>query len=384
MGEKAQGLDKLRGQMNDIDSALVELFVERMKVSSEIADAKSEKNLPIYDMRREKDVMNRIMDLAGEDFEMYANRLYRTLFEVSKSHQAGILINDTALSTEIKEGMENLKMEFPRKAIVACQGVEGSYAERACEKMFPMANPMHFGTFEGVFNAVEKGLCQYGVLPIENSSAGSVLEVYDLMAQHKFYIVKSLKLHVNHALVVKRGTKRENIKEIISHEQALRQCSDFIKTFPNVKVTVFANTAAAAKYVSESDRDDIAALSSTGCAKLYGMDILQEAVQNNGNNQTRFICIAKNMEIYAGANKISLIMTLAHKPGALYEMLGKIASHNLNLCKLESRPIGGRDFEFRFYFDIDASVFSTSVLTLLKEMEFSADKMEFLGCYSEA
>ncbi|WP_317853814.1 bifunctional chorismate mutase/prephenate dehydratase [Chakrabartyella piscis] len=376
-------LDKLRGQMNDVDSALVELFVERMKIASEIAEQKSKEGIPISDMRREKDVMNRIMDMAGEEFEMYANRLYRTLFEVSKSHQAGILINDTELTTDIKESIADMKMLFPRKATVACQGVEGSYAERACDKLFPMANAMHFGTFEGVFNAVEKGLCQYGVLPIENSSAGSVLEVYDLMASHKFYIVKSLKLNVNHALVVKKGVKRSDIKEIISHEQALRQCSEFLKSFPNAKVTVFANTAAAAKYVSESDRDDIAAISSTGCAKLYGMDILQEAVQNSVSNQTRFICIAKNMEIYAGANKISLIMTLAHKPGALYEMLGKIASHNLNLCKLESRPIGGRDFEFRFYFDIDASVFSDTVLTLLKEMEFSADKMEFLGCYSE-
>ncbi len=246
-----------------------------------------------------------------------------------------------------------------------------------------MPNTMYFNSFESVFNAVEKGLCQYGVLPIENSSAGSVTEVYDLMMRHKFYIVKSLKLHINHALVAKKGIALSDIKEIISHEQALQQCSEFLKALPNVKITVFENTATAAKYVAECDRTDIAALSSPECAKLYGLDILKEDVQNNQNNYTRFICIAKNMEIYAGANKISLMLSIAHEPGSLYEMIGKIACQGFNLTKLESRPIPGKDFEFRFYFDIEGSVYSPSVLTLLKDMEISAEKLSFLGCYSE-
>ncbi|KXL53352.1 P-protein [Anaerotignum neopropionicum] len=376
-------LEALRNKMNGIDDELVKLFVDRMKTAEEIGESKAENNLPVMDKKREAAVLQRVMELAGEEFELYINTLYHTLFEVSRSYQAGLLTKETALTQEILANTSEPKTEFPRKAVVACQGVEGSYAERACTKLFAMPNTMFFNNFESVFNAVEMGLCQYGVLPIENSSAGSVTEVYDLMVRHKFYVVKSIKLHINHALVGKKGTKLSDVKEIISHDQALQQCSEFLKSLPNVKVTVFENTAMAAKYVAECDRSDIAALSSPECAKLYGLDIVQEDVQNNQNNYTRFICIAKNMEIYAGANKISLMLSLEHRPGSLHEMIGKVACHGLNLCKLESRPIPGKDFEFRFYFDLDGSVFSPHVLTLLKDMEQSAEKLSFLGCYSE-
>ncbi|WP_312045762.1 bifunctional chorismate mutase/prephenate dehydratase [Anaerotignum sp.] len=376
-------LDALRLRVNEIDDEIAKLFVERMQTSAKIAEAKAEKNLPVLDQKRENQVLQRVMDQAGEEFELYIKTLYHTMFEVSRSYQAGLLTKETPLSQEILANIQEPKLEFPRKAVVACQGVEGSYAERACGKLFSMPNTMFFNSFESVFNAVEMGLCQYGVLPIENSSAGSVTEVYDLMVRHKFYVVKSLKLHINHALVAKKGIKLSDIKEIISHEQALQQCSEFLKSLPNVKVTVFENTATAAKYVAECDRTDIAALSSPECAKLYGLDILKEDVQNNANNYTRFICIAKNMEIYAGANKISLMLSVAHRPGSLHEMIGKVSCQGLNLSKLESRPIPGKDFEFRFYFDIEGSVFSPYVLTLLKDMELSAEKLSFLGCYSE-
>ncbi len=376
-------LEALRNRINEVDDEIVKLFVERMQTAAQIAGEKAEKNMPVLDQKRETAVLQRVMEQAGEEFELYANTLYHTMFEVSKSYQAGLLTKETALSQQILANISDPKMEFPRKAIVACQGVEGSYAERACGKLFAMPNTMFFNSFESVFNAVEMGLCQYGVLPIENSSAGSVTEVYDLMVRHKFYVVKSLKLHINHALVAKKGAKLSQITEIISHDQALQQCSEFLKSLPNVKITVFENTATAAKYVAECERTDIAALSSPECAKLYGLDILQEDVQNNQNNYTRFICIAKNMEIYAGANKISLMLSLEHRPGSLHEMIGKVACHGLNLCKLESRPIPGKDFEFRFYFDLDGSVFSPHVLTLLKDMELSAEKLSFLGCYSE-
>lgn len=376
-------LDELRVKINDIDDKMVDLFVERMKVASEIAGAKAEKNLPVLDLKRENEVLRKVMDRAGEDFELYANTLYHTMFDVSRSYQAGLLIKETPLSEEILANIKEPRLEFPKKAVVACQGTEGSYASRACSKLFGMPNTMYFNNFENVFNAVERGLCQYGVLPIENSSAGSVSEVYDLMVRHKFYIVRSLKLHINHVLLAKQGVQLSQIKEIISHEQALSQCSEFLKSLPGVKITIFENTATAAKYVAECDRTDIAAISSTECAALYGLTVVKEDVQNNQNNYTRFICIAKDMEIYAGSGKISLMLSVAHKPGSLYAMIGKIACQGINLCKLESRPIPGKDFEFRFYFDLDASVFSKEVITLLKDMEIAADHFSFLGCYSE-
>lgn len=376
-------LDALRNKINDIDDKIIALFVERMQTAAEIAGEKAEKNLPVLDLRREKAVLQRVMEQAGEEFEVYAGKLYQTMFDVSRSYQAGLLTTETPLSLAIAESIRTPRFEFPRKAVVACQGVEGSYADKACSRLFDMPSTMYFSNFESVFNAVEKGFCQYGVLPIENSSAGSVTEVYDLMVRHKFYIVRSLKLHISHSLLAKRGTKLENVREIISHEQALQQCSNFLKSIPNVKITVFENTASAAKYVAESGRTDIAAISSLDCAKLYGLETLRNDVQNNGNNFTRFICIAKDMEIFAGSNKVSLMLSLAHRPGSLHEMVGKIACQGLNLCKLESRPIPEKDFEFRFYFDLDASVFSPEVVTVLKDMEQAADTFSFLGCYLE-
>lgn len=376
-------LNGIRERINAIDDQMVELFVERMQAAAEVASAKAEKNLPVLDMRREQAVLERVMEKAGEEFEIYVNKLYQTMFDISKSYQAGIMTKETALSEEIMKNIANPPMEFPRKAVVACQGVEGSYAARACNRLFALPSKMYFSNFESVFNAVESGLCKYGVLPIENSSAGSVTEVYDLMVRHKFYIVKSLKLHVSHALLAKPGVKVEDIKEVISHSQALQQCSNFLKANPNMKVTIFENTATAAKFVAESDRTDIAALSSTDCAKLYGLNVLKDGVQNNENNYTRFICIAKDMEIYAGSNKISLMLSVDHRPGSLHEMIGKFACRGINLCKLESRPIPGKDFEFRFYFDLDGSVFSPEMRTVLKDIEQAAESVSFLGCYSE-
>lgn len=376
-------LEELRNKINEIDDQMVDLFVERMKVAAQIGGTKAENNLPVLDKRRERTVLQKVMERAGEEFELYTNTLYQTMFDVSRSYQAGLLIQETPLSEEILKNTEQPLLEFPKKAVVAVQGTEGSYAESACERLFGMPNTMFFNRFENVFHAVETGLCRYGVLPVENSSAGSVTEVYDLMVSHKFYIVRSLKLRINHALLARPGVEIGQIKEIISHEQALSQCSEFLKSMPNVKVTVFENTATAAQYVAESNRDDIAAISSPECAKLYGLHVLKDVIQNNPNNYTRFICIAKNMEIYAGSNKISLLLSVSHRPGSLYQMLGKVACRGINLSKLESRPIPGKDFEFRFYFDLDASVFSKEVITLLKDMEIAADQFSFLGCYSE-
>lgn len=376
-------LEQLRKQINAIDTKMVDLFVERMETAAAIASAKAEQNLPVLDKKREKIVLQNVMEQAGDAFGLYANTLYQTMFDVSRSYQAGILQKDTEITKEIKKQVQNPLMEFPKKAIVACQGTEGSYAARACGRLFSIPNTMFFQSFENVFHAVESGLCQYGVLPVENSSAGSVTDVYDLMVKHKFYIVRSLKLHIHHALLAKKGTDFSQIKEIVSHEQALHQCSAFLKSLPDVKVTAFANTAMAAKYVAESDRTDIAAIASEDCAKLYGLQVVHDTVQNHQNNYTRFICIAKNMELYAGATKISLLLSLTHEPGALYQMLGKIAAHHINLSKLESRPIAGKDFEFRFYFDLEASVFSEDVQVLLKDMENEAERLSFLGCYAE-
>ena len=376
-------LNDYRKEIDRIDDQLIALFAQRMETAEKIAEYKKANGLRVLDARREREKMREILDKTPADLREYVSSLYSLIFELSRSRQSCLLGTKGDLPAKIAEAIEKTPQLFPEDAAVACQGVEGSYAARACDRLFALPSKMYFSNFESVFNAVESGLCRYGVLPIENSSAGSVTEVYDLMVRHKFYIVKSIKLHISHALLAKPGVKLEDVKEVVSHTQALQQCSNFLKANPNIKVTIFENTATAAKYVAESGRTDLAALSSTDCAKLYGLHVLQDGVQNNENNYTRFICIAKNMEIYAGSNRISLMLSLDHRPGSLHEMIGKFACRGINLCKLESRPIPGKDFEFRFYFDLDGSVFSPETMTVLKDIEQAAESLSFLGCYSE-
>ena len=203
------------------------------------------------------------------------------------------------------------------------------------------------------------------------------------MNRHNFYIVRSIRLRVEHTLLAKKGVKLSEVREIFSHEQAIQQCSAFLEGLKGVKVTVCENTAAAAKRVAESDRRDIAAISSKDCMALYGLEALGESIQNNSNNYTRFICIGKQPEIFPGANKTSLMLTLQHKPGALYDVLSRFYALDINLLKLESRPKPGSDFEFVFYFDIEASVYSEDFFRMLSELQESCEQFSYLGSYTE-
>ena len=376
-------IEELRQQINEIDSQLVKSFDERMKVALEIAKYKKENNKPVLDPAREREVINRQIGCVDESMAMYVKLLYNTIFDISRSYQQRYLTERTDLSNHIARAVENTPKVFPKQAVVACQGVEGAYSQQACDKLFAMPNIIYFKRFEGVLQAVESGLCQYGILPIENSSYGSVTEVYDLMRKHRFSIVRSVRLKIDHRLLAKPGVKMSDIREVVSHEQAVGQCSDFLKTLPNVKVTICENTAAAAQMVAASDRTDIAAISSPACAALYGLGILKTEVSNSDSNFTRFICVAKNLEIYPGANKMSLMLNVQHKPGALYSMIAKFAALGLNLTKLESRPIAGTDFEFMFYFDLDASVYDEAALQLLSERDAGPEVFTYLGSYSE-
>ena len=304
--------------------------------------------------------------------------------ELSRSRQNRILHRSSPETKAIECALRETPQLFPEKAIVACQGVEGAYSAIACEKLFVRPNIFFFSTFDAVFSAIEKGLCRYGVIPVENSTAGTVNAVYDLMLKHDFRIVRSVRVKVDHNLLVQPGTRKEEIREIYSHAQAIAQCSEFLQGMPNVKVIPCENTAVAAKKVAESGDHGVAALSSRACSRLYGLEILESDVQDSGNNHTRFICISKNLEIYPGADRTSLMMVLPHKPGSLYKMLARFYALGINLVKLESRPIPERDFEFMFYFDLDTSVYSEEFIQLMSELGDSSEEYYYLGSYSEA
>ncbi len=376
-------LGDYREQIDAIDKELTRLFQERMRVAGEIAEFKKANGLAVLDKSRERQKLSAIVGEAEEPFKNYLHVLYSLIFELSRSYQERLISSSTPLQKKIEEAVENTPRLFPPRAEVACQGVEGAYSQIACEKLFSMPNIMYFNSFESVFAAVDQGLCTYGVLPLENSTAGSVNKIYDLMSRYNFSIVRSTRLKVDHNLLAKRGTKLSDVKEIFSHEQAVSQCAEYLKNLGNVKVTVCENTAVAAKFVAESPRGDVAALSSRVCAELYGLENLAESVQDKGNNFTRFICISKKLEIYPGADKTSVMILTDHKPGALYKLLARFYALGINLTKLESRPLPDRDFEFMFYFDLETSVYSPEFITLIGELESSCEQFRYLGSYSE-
>ena len=376
-------LKEARTQIDGIDEQLTNLFVKRMELAKEISDYKKENNMPVYDKTREREVLNREEDRAGADFESYIQVLYTTLFDVSRAYQRQMIGSKSPLKAEIEDAIKNTPALFPSRAVVACQGVAGSYSEQACDTVFSTPSIMFFNHFSGVFQAVESGLCSYGILPIENSTAGSVNEVYDLMKKYKFYIVRSMKLRISHHLLAKPGTKLSDVKEIYSKDIALEQCSEFLGGLKGVKLTICENTAEAAKKVAESDRKDVAAIASSNCMQLYGLDSLSDTIQNNDNNYTRFICISKKLEIYPGADRVSIMFSIPHKPGALYNVISRFSALGLNLTKLESRPIPGRDFEFLFYFDLNANVADPKVLNLLCQFDDEFGQFAYLGSYSE-
>ena len=376
-------LSELRQQIDQIDDTLVQMFTQRMDIASKIADYKKENNLPVYVPQREREKLADVADKAGPSMANYTRVLYSMLFELSRSYQSKCNLDHTPLYDSISQAIENTPKLFPQAPMVACQGVEGAYAQIACEKIFKSPFIMYFKNFEGVFNAIDQGLCQYGILPIENSTAGSVNKVYDLMIHHNFYIVRTFRLKVDHNLLVKPGTKMEDIKEIYSHEQAISQCTEFLKRFPAAKIIPVENTAVAAKMVSEAATGDVAALSSRNCAELYGLECIAPSVQDKGNNHTRFICISKNLEVYPGSDKTSIMMILPHKPGALYRVLARFYVLGINVTKLESRPLPDRDFEFMFYFDLETSVYSEEFIQLMCELDELCEEFKYLGSFSE-
>ena len=377
-------LSEIRTQIDAIDDELVKLFAARMDCSRAVAEVKQLEGTPIRDHARERAIVNRLTAQAGEAYAPYVRALYSHIFDLSRSYQSALWKRDTPLSARISRALsETAGRRLPEHALVACQGIEGSYAQQACEGLFPYPDIFYFDRFDDVFTAVEKGMCRYGILPIENSTAGSVTQVYDLMEKHRFYIVGAHRLRVDHRLMRRDGASEEPIREIVSHEQALRQCSDFLAAHPEIKATAMENTAVAAEYVARSGRDDIAAIASRNCADLYGLSVVAEDVGNSPNNYTRFICISRHMEIYPQARKISLMLNLAHRPGTLNAVVSRLAIAGVNLLKLESRPLPGREFEFRFFFDMAASAADPDVVRLLGELESHCEHFTFLGCYDE-
>ena len=367
-------------RIEEIDREIAKLVEERLEASQRADEGLPASEIAQKCRRYERSFMNGL-EQDYKDISGYERVLFQALFNMSHSYKNTQYGTKTELADKIKEAIEKTPKLFPTSGTIACQGIEGAYSQIATDKIFAHANIMYFKTFDGVFQAVESGLCEYGMLPIENSSYGSVTQVYDLMAGHRFHIAKDYKLKINHQLLVKPGTKLTDVKEVYSHSQAIGQCSRFLKEHPEIKINVVENTAVAARMVADSERNDVAAISSSDCRELYGLSSIPGNIMNTDHNYTRFICITKDLRIYPGASKTSIMMALGHKPGALADTLAKFSSLGLNLTKIESRPIAGSDFEFMFYLDFEASVYSEEVVKLLCQLDAEPSDFAYLGTY---
>ena len=378
-------LSEIRKEIDAVDEEMTKLFVRRMACADQVAAAKRGTGKPVLDPGREREILAKVAERVGPALESEGKLLFSTLLSVSRGRQRAQLADDGMFAKTVAEAISATPAIFPSKANVACPGAEGGYSQQAAVAFVKFPSLFYFRDFESVFTAVEEGMCEYGVLPIENSTAGSVTQVYDLMAKHDFKIAKALKLRIRHVLLAPKGVKLADVKEIASHPQAIAQCAEFLKAHQGIRSVPASNTAAAAAELAKSGRKDAAVIASRECAELYGLDILADDISDTTSNFTRFICISRKTEIYPDANKFSLMMSLSHRPGSLADILIRFGAVGVNLTKLESRPVPGSDFEFRFIFDFEASPHDVRVVKLLSSLasDPEVEHFTFLGAYAE-
>ena len=372
-------LEELRKQIDIIDDELLSLFLKRMDISKKVSEYKLKEHIPILNQKREDEILNKMAGEAGE-YGDAAKTLFSVIMDVSRALQHRMIGGGEGLRQLIKDSLSHRIKPAPR---LACQGTQGAYSSIAGKNLFPDLSEINFyEQFEDVFTAVENDTADYGIIPIENSNAGSVLETYDLMMKHRLYIVSGIELPIRHKLLAKNTSELSDIKYVYSHSQALSQCDKYIKTHGFEPVPYY-NTAMAAEMVANSERDDIAAIASGESASLYGLKILDGRLSSGFHNSTRFIANTKNMVINEGADKISLILGLPHSTGSLYRTLARFAISGLNLTKIESRPILDSNFQYRFYLDFSGSVLNDTTLDLLCVLQNELPQFSFLGNYKE-
>ena len=371
---------ELRNEIDNIDEQLIPLLLKRMNISQQVAKYKVERGLPVLNEQREQEILDNVAKKCGEQGETIKT-VFSATMDASRALQHKIIGGGKALREEIENAFIDSSLECDGKT-VACQGVDGAYSGETANALFPNSPIKYYKQFEDVFEAVHMGKAALGVIPVENSNAGSVHESYDLIMKYRFYVVGAYDLKIEHCLCAKPDTKYEDINDVYSHPQALSQCNGFLKSFDFTGIN-YSNTAAAAKFVAESKRNDIAVICSQKAAEKHGLTVIKKNIQNSNNNKTRFIVISKKLIIPKDANKISLIFSLAHKTGSLYRVLGRFSMAGLNLTKLESRPTHDSSFNYYFYIDIQGNVRDETALDLICALSDELPEFEFLGNFNE-
>ncbi len=366
-------LNQLRNNIDDIDKQILDLFMKRMELCKSVADYKKANDLPVFQGDREKQVIDRIKVLTNDrELESGTAALFTTIMDISKILQNRKLLSDESNNTYAVPDFANARK-------IGCQGTSGANSETAARLIFGGKQLTFYKTFEEVFSAVQSGEIDYGVLPVHNSTEGSVNSTYDLMAKYSVYTVKEVCVEINHCLATKNNISLDDIDTVYSHPQAIAQCCDFL-TAHGLKTSEYGNTATAAEMVFNST-ENIAAICSVECAEKIGLHIVAENIADCSVNRTRFICIARDMQVAPDADTISVMIKIPDTEGSLYRLLTKFYVNGMNLQKIESRPLKDGSFNVMFYLDFDGKINDPAVKALMNDLAGNVEYFRFLGTF---
>lgn len=371
---------EMRQKLDEIDTQITELYEKRMEICGQVADYKIKNGKKVLDRTRENEKLASVSTMATNDFNKKGIReLFEQLMSMSRKLQYQKLSQEGVLGRLPFIELDELNVEGAR---VVFQGVEGAYSQAAMEKFFGSGQKnFHVPTFRDAMVAIEEGTADYAVLPIENSTAGAVDQVYDLLVEFENYIVGEVILPVRHQLAGLPGVKISRIKRVYSHPQGLMQSARFLDNYGDWEQISVANTAVAAKKVLEEKNPEQAAVCSEYAAKLYGLEILEQDINAESDNSTRFIVITNQKVFLKHASKISICMEVPHESGSLYHLLSHFIYNDLNMTKIESRPIEGRSFEYRFFVDFEGNLADAAVKNAIRGLREEALNLKILGNY---
>lgn len=374
-------LQSLRAQIDALDAQIVDLFRQRMAVTYQVGQYKTARQIPVLDDKREAEVLAQKTALVDESLKTDVTTLFETIMALSRRQQRALSEAQDGRQSNLQAALDRRRapLQAPR---VLYQGEPGAYAEAAAVQFFGEETARaHVAHWEDIFAALRAGQADYGVVPIENSSTGAISQVYDLLGKYDAYVVGEQTVRVNHCLMAPKGAELAGIRTVYSHEQGLLQCAEYLRDHPDWRTEAVLNTAAAAKFVAGQGDRTKAAIGSQRAASLYGLEVLAEQINSNQENETRFVVVAPVLELRPGRDKISAVFTIPHKSGTLHRILTVFAVAGLNMMKLESRPIPGRSWEYRFFVDFSGDVTAPGMDGVLKELAQATETFRVLGNY---
>lgn len=373
-------LQELRKQIDEIDEQIVTLYEKRMDVSSQVADFKIRTGKKVFDKEREDEKLKKVQSMAHNEFNSHGIReLFEQIMSMSRKLQYKKLAEQGSSGRLPFIGVNSLELD---RARVVFQGAEGAYSQMAMLRYFgENVNCFHVDTFREAMGAIEEGSADFAVLPIENSTAGIVNEIYDLLVEFENYIVGEQIIRIEHCLMGLPGTSMDQIRTVYSHPQSLMQSARFLNDHPSWRQISMQNNAFAARKVSEEGEISQAAIASEYAAKIYGLEILKRGINHSQTNATRFIIVTNQKIFLKDAEKISICFEIPHESGSLYHILSHFIYNNLNMTKIESRPIEGRNWEYRFFVDFDGNLSDSAVKNALRGLREEARNMKILGNY---